>query len=88
VLRQVSRKAINLCKVIAIDEIANEPIANKEIEYLKKFGSSITWDIPEEFHHPIIDDLFSRFGGRTLASKHTYQLEAWSSRQIAEHVAF
>jgi len=63
-------RAIKPFKAIAIDEKTTESNANQEIEYLKEFGSPVTWNIPEENHQKIIGDLFSRFGANFSIKTH------------------
>jgi ubiquinone/menaquinone biosynthesis C-methylase UbiE len=65
-----------------VTETERQWAADEEIHHLLERGQSLTWDVPEEVHRKIIDDLRSSYGGQTLRTKGKIELVVWSAEAL------
>ena len=54
----------------------------QEMRRFERKEMSVTWDVPDEVHREIIDELRTQYGGRTLRWVATIDVAVWSTKSL------
>jgi ubiquinone/menaquinone biosynthesis C-methylase UbiE len=69
-------------RVVLAYEGQHEETSDQVIQHLEERGQSQTWDVPEDMHRRIIDELRSKYRGTTFTSKDTLEVVVWKAPRL------
>jgi ubiquinone/menaquinone biosynthesis C-methylase UbiE len=67
-----------------VAESERDESADDQILHLEQRGQSMTWDVPDEVHRRIIEELRAAHGGSQLRTTLTIDLLVWSAQDLRD----
>jgi ubiquinone/menaquinone biosynthesis C-methylase UbiE len=77
-------KRVKPASVVTVARTSRTVVADAEIQHLAERGQSIRWEVPEEVHSEIIDELRSAYTGEEFRSTGKLELAVWRASQLRD----
>jgi ubiquinone/menaquinone biosynthesis C-methylase UbiE len=80
------RDIVSPDRVVTVLETIRKTAADDEIKHLEERSQSVTWDVPEDAHREIIQNLRAEHHGRKFVSEGRLELAIWSAVRLRKEI--